>query len=240
MNKTISFFCVFTAVAVIFTVIGIIFSDSVATEVYGNANGDEGQISIVIDPGHGGEDGGASSYGDIPEKDLNLSIGLMLCDMLDFFGLNVFMTRCDDVLLYDPNSDYRGHKKSQDLANRLKIAKSVPNAILVSIHMNAFPEAKYRGAQVYYSPNNDSGSVLAELIQSNVRNMIDPQNNRKIKKADKSIYLLNYFEGTGVLIECGFLSNPEEYSALCNSAYRQKLSAVFFGSVLQHISSREI
>jgi len=237
MNKTVSFFCIFTAAAVLFSVVGITFSDSVAAETYGVANGYEEQISIVIDPGHGGEDGGASSYGDVPEKDLNLSIGLILCDMLDFLGIDVVMTRSDDVLLYDPNSDYKGHKKSQDLANRLKIAKNTPNSLLISIHMNAFPETKYKGAQVYYSPNSDSSRVLACMIQDNVRNMVDPQNNRKIKKADKSIYLLNFFEGTGVLIECGFLSNPDEYGALRDQAYRQKLSAVFCGSVLQYISS---
>ncbi len=237
MNKNASFFCLFTAVAIIFSSVGAMLSEYTVADIHSVADGSDERISIVIDPGHGGEDGGASAYGDVPEKALNLYIGLIMRDMLVFFGVDAVMTRSDDVLLYDPNSDYKGHKKSQDLSNRLKIARNTPNAIMISVHMNAFPESKYKGTQVYFSPNNDSSRILAGTIQENVKNMIDPQNGRKIKKADKNIYLLNYFEGTGVLIECGFLSNPDEYNALCDPAYRQKLSAVFCGSILQYISS---
>lgn len=194
-----------------------------------------GDPVIVIDAGHGGEDGGASTYGEVTEKELNLFIASDLCDMLRFCGVEVVMTRTEDILLYDKDSDYHGKKKSQDLAKRLKIANSTENAILVSIHMNAFPEAKYKGLQVYFSPNTESSYILANSIQNTVRIHLSPDNDRRVKKADSRIYLLDRFEGTGVLIECGFMSNPEEYESLCSEEYRKQLSVIIAESIIEFI-----
>ena len=194
-------------------------------------------ITVVLDPGHGGEDGGACTYGGMSEKELNLLIACEVYQMLSVSGVNVTMTRTDDRLLYDPNADHKGHKKSMDLAARLKIASETPNSILVSIHMNAFPETKYGGLQVYYSPNSDGSRILAELIQENNRTKLSPTNSRRSKEAGRSIYLLDRFEGTGVLIECGFLSNPDDRNRLNSNNYRHELSALIFCSILQYLSA---
>ena len=194
--------------------------------------------SVILDPGHGGEDGGACTYGGAPEKDLNLQIAKDLNDMLLLFGYQVRMTRKDDQLLYDKQSDFHGQKKSQDLANRLKIAKQDPDAIFVSIHMNAFPETQYRGLQVYYARNAKNGEKLAQIIQNNAKTWLMPQNNRKPKAAGHNIYLLERMENTGILIECGFLSNPEERDKLNTAAYRKQLSGTILASLLEFVQDQ--
>ena len=234
----ILFSALFTAVATLFCLAGIFYSraslDAAFTE-------DEPDLfpTIVIDAGHGGEDGGASLYGGAPEKELNLLIASDLRDMLTVMGFNVVMTRTDDTLLYDKNFDYQGHKKSMDLANRLKIARETENAILISIHMNAFPESKYSGLQVYYSKNDTGSQKLAHLVQEINKTAISPDNNRKIKQAGSNIYLLDRFEGVAILIECGFLSNDAERELLNTAEYRQKLSAVFLAAITEFVSDDE-
>ena len=229
---------IFTAIATLFAFSGIIYSN-IATD-YIDADSSEFSTAfptIVIDAGHGGEDGGASTYGGSPEKELNLLIALDLRDMLEAAGFNVIMTRTEDTLLYDKNSDYKGHKKSMDLANRLKIARETEDAILISIHMNAFPETKYSGLQVYYSKNSPDSSSLANLIQDMNKSVLSPDNDRKTKQAESNIYLLDRFEGTAVLIECGFLSNDAERERLNTAVYRKELAVCFFASVIKHVSN---
>lgn len=230
-----SFFLFFIAISLLFSSLGLYFSDPV-TEVDAPIE-ESHKVTIVVDAGHGGEDGGASAYGNVPEKELNLEISKTIADMLAFCGARVVMTRNEDILLYDKNSDYNGKKKSQDLAKRLEIANSYECSILISIHMNAFPEAKYKGLQVYYSANTDSSYDLASLIQNTTRVALMPENNRKPKKANSNIYLLDRYIGTGVLIECGFLSNPDEYAKLCTEEYRAELSLSIASSILKYIAN---
>ena len=226
------FFALFIAIALIFASLGHI---SPSTDPV-SAKADQIPITVVIDAGHGGEDGGASTYGGLAEKELNLLIASELYSMLSASGIRVVMTRTEDILLYDPSSDYKGHKKSMDLAARLKIARETEGAILVSIHMNAFPEPKYGGLQVYYSKNASGGVSLASSVQDKNRLLLAPQNSRKVKEAGRNIYLLDRYEGTGVLIECGFLSNPDDRANLNDEGYRKKLSAVIFYSIIQYIA----
>ena len=234
-NDFLSFSAIFISVAILFSISSIFYSSEAPRRILHPAEAKQ-NITVVIDAGHGGEDGGACTYGGLPEKELNLFIASELYDMLSFAGIDAVMTRTEDILLYDPNSDHKGHKKSMDLAERLKIAKSTPGAILISIHMNAFPEEKYCGLQVYYSSNSSQSSRLAELIQSNTKKWLTPSNNRNIKPAGKNIYLLDRFEGTAILIECGFLSNTAERDLLNSESYRTELAKVFFFSVIQYIS----
>lgn len=185
---------------------------------------------IVIDAGHGGEDGGAVGKNGVYEKELNLLISEDLCDMLRTAGFEVVMTRESDVMLYDRNVDYKGRKKMLDLAARVKIAESTESCIFISIHMNAFPQEQYRGLQVYYSKNNEASSLLAENIQSSVSSYLQKDNTRKIKSASNNIYLLDRINSPAVLVECGFLSNSEECALLCEKEYRQKLTfSLFYG-----------
>jgi N-acetylmuramoyl-L-alanine amidase len=192
-----------------------------------------GTFTVVLDAGHGGEDGGAVSATDIYEKDLNLAIAKILREMLEANGIPVVMTRETDVLLYDRHSDYRGHKKAQDLATRLNISETTPDSVLVSIHMNAYPLSQYHGLQVWYSPNHPDSQKIAEQIQQTVESHLQPENERRVKAATGSIYLLHHSTRPAVLVECGFLSNPEEAERLNDPAYQRQLAFLIFLAILQ-------
>lgn len=188
---------------------------------------------VIIDAGHGGIDGGAiGASGAVVEKDLNLDIALRISDMLSAAGIPNILTRSDDVLLESPGSS---SKKNGDLAARKKIAESYKNAVFVSIHMNSFPIQKYSGLQVYYSPNNEKSRELASLIQTDIAKTLQPENKRKIKVASSSIYLLDNLKCPAVLVECGFLSNPEECARLSDEEYRRETALSITCSICKYI-----
>lgn len=191
-------------------------------------------LTVILDAGHGGEDGGAIS-GKIYEKDLNLDITKAVGTYLSQNGIEVVYTRTEDVLLYDRNVNYKGRKKILDLAARLRIARQTDNAIFVSIHMNSFPNEKYKGLQVYYSKNDKKSKIMAQMIQNNAMNLLQPNNDRKPKEATSAIYLLDRIEKPAILIECGFLSNPEECALLATPEYRQKLALMIAESLAQYL-----
>ncbi len=193
-------------------------------------------FTVVLDAGHGGEDGGAVSESGIAEKDVNLAIAMQLKALLEANGIRVVMTRETDVLLYDRNVDYRGRKKALDLAARRRIGEETENSIFVSIHLNAYPQSQYRGLQVWYSPNNERSRVLAESIQTTVQNTLQPENDRRIKQATSSIYLLHHLTTPAVLVECGFLSNPEEAELLASEEYQHQLALTLFAAILNYAS----
>ncbi len=196
---------------------------------------DMGKVTIVIDAGHGGEDGGCEGNG-LVEKNLNLDISMRLASLLREAGVNVVMTRETDILLYDKNSDYEGKKKVQDVRRRLEIATEQENAVLVSIHMNYFAETKYSGLQVWYSKNDSKSRILANLIQTEVKTTLQPNNKRSIKEATSGIFLLNNATFPAVLVECGFLSNTDEARALGDAEYRQALAKSIFEAIMKYIS----
>lgn len=187
--------------------------------------------TIVLDPGHGGEDSGTIGYNGILEKDLNLMISMTLASIFRFVGYEVIETRKEDIMLYDKNANYQGRKKIMDLATRLNISNDVSPDIFVGIHMNAFPEAKYSGLTVYYSPNNQLSHTAGSLLREDVIKYLQPDNNRALKASGSNIYLLNRIKSPAILIECGFLSNPEECSKLSSEEYRHALSFVIFSSL---------
>ncbi|MBQ8388674.1 MAG: N-acetylmuramoyl-L-alanine amidase [Clostridia bacterium] len=188
---------------------------------------------IVIDPGHGGRDGGAiGGNGAVVEKDLNLDIAKTLASLLRIAGYEVVMTRSDDIMLVDPA--VTSSKKASDLSARLKIAERYENAIFISIHMNAFPDPKYGGLQVYYSKNHEGSLTLARDIQESSRRL-DPSNGRKVKAAGENIYLLHKLSCPALLIECGFLSNEAECARLAEDEYRDQLALLFFERISDYI-----
>ncbi len=193
--------------------------------------------TVIIDAGHGGEDGGTSSTSGLVEKDVNLDISQKLCDMLRASGVNVVMTREEDKLLYDRNVDFRGRKKKLDLAARLAIADSTPDAIFVSIHMNSFTDPKYSGMQVWYSPNHALSATLAEIIRSENQKLLQPDNKRKTTRATSGINLLYNAKCPAVLVECGFLSNPTDSARFVTEEYRQKTAFVIFCSIMDFLDS---
>lgn len=191
-------------------------------------------FTVIIDAGHGGEDGGAIGVDKKTlEKDVNLSVSMYLGRLLESDGVNVIYTRTEDVLLYDRNVDYDGRKKSLDLRARLDIAEQNPSAVFVSVHMNSFGDPKYSGMQVYYSDSAEDGRILAETLQKMAR-FLSPTNKRKIKKANSSIYLLDRAPGTAVLVECGFLSNYEECSLLSTEDYQKKVAFAIYRGIMDY------
>lgn len=195
---------------------------------------------IVLDPGHGGEDGGCVSEGGILEKDLNLIVGEKIRGILSASGYDVLMTRSEDKMIYDmygDMTDYKGKKKLFDLKNRIKFARENSADMFVSIHMNKFPAQKYKGLQVYYSPNSDQSESLARAVKENNTLYLQPDNTREIKAAGSNIFVLHRLEIPAVLVECGFLSNPEETKMLCDEAYQNKLALMIAASVMQYNES---
>lgn len=181
---------------------------------------------IVLDAGHGGEDGGASGADGTAEKELNLTVAKTVGEILTAAGYDVRLTRTDDRLLYDlygDLTDYTGHKKTYDLRNRLRFAKEAEADLLVSLHMNKFPEEKYSGLQVYYAANPES-QTAAGVVQNYVKLYLQPDNDRETKRATSSIYLLSRAEMPAIMIECGFLSNPTELAKLKDPLYQKQLS----------------
>lgn len=194
-------------------------------------------ITVLIDPGHGGIDGGAQSKNGTCEKDINLNISKKLKSMLNNNGYKVVMTREEDVGLYDENKTVR-QKKIQDLNNRCKMKKDSNCDIFMSIHLNMFPESKYSGAQVWYSKNPQSQEI-ASIIQENLKNDIDPNNNRKEKPALNSYKVLRCNDDMpSVLIECGFLSNPAEEQKLKTDAYQSSIAKCLYNSIDQYFKAK--
>jgi len=191
--------------------------------------------TIILDAGHGGEDGGASSADGLLEKDLNLALALTMRDILVANGINVVLTRETDTLLYDRNVDFQGRKKMLDMAARLKIAQDSPDAVFVSLHMNTYPHPSCQGVQVWYSENNDTSLELAKTIHETTQELLQHENDRPIKQSGSSIYLLHHLECPAVLVECGFLSSPEEAALLGNESYRQQLALTLCMGILRGI-----
>ena len=192
----------------------------------------------VIDAGHGGEDGGAVSPSGAAESGINLSIARKLDQILGLFGAAPVMLRSEDLSLHDEGLQSLREKKSSDLRNRVEAVEAVENAVLISIHQNTFPDPQYRGAQVFYA-DEASGLPLARRMQDNLRGALDPDNGRRPMKIPGSVYLMNHVTCPAVLVECGFLSNPEEEQLLKSGEYQKKLAAVLAASWIQHQESPE-
>ena len=191
---------------------------------------------IILDAGHGGEDGGTSAPNGKPESAYNLEITLRLRDMLSLLGYPARMIRTEDVSVYT-EGDTIARKKVSDLRNRVKAVNAVPNGILVSIHQNFYGDSRYRGAQVFYGGGEES-KTLAALLQERLLLGLDPSNNRKIKRGE-GIYLLDKTQGTRVLVECGFLSNPQEAAALADGAYQKRIAAVLAAALAEYLGIPE-
>ncbi len=190
--------------------------------------------TVVIDAGHGGEDGGTQSAAGLFEKDANLAVATALRELLEANGIPTVMTRTEDKLLYDRGVDFKGRKKVLDLAARRLIAEETEDCLFVSIHMNAFPQPQYNGIQVWYG----AGSPLSQEVAGSVQELCaswQTDNHRKIKAAGSNIYLLDKLECPAVLVECGFLSNPDEAARLANEAYRYDVAFSIFAAIAPYI-----
>lgn len=188
----------------------------------------EREHTIIIDAGHGGEDGGTTSCTGKLESGYNLEIALRLEDLCHLLGYDTVMIRRTDISVYTKGETI-AQKKISDLKERVRIANSTENAVLISVHQNFYPESQYSGAQVFYG-NSDGSEDLAKLLQNQLISSLNPGSRRRVKKGS-GIYLLDKMTCPGVLIECGFLSNPEEESLLSCPDYQKKLVCVIASSV---------
>lgn len=189
---------------------------------------------IVIDAGHGGEDGGAVSCSGRNESNFNLQIALRMNDLLHLLGYDTVMIRSTDTSVYTSGQTI-SQKKVSDLKQRVRIVDRTSSALLLSIHQNTFPEEKYSGAQVFYAKTAGS-EELATLLQDDLVSTLNPGSNRKAKQGS-GIYLLDKISATGVLIECGFLSNRQEEARLREPDYQKKLCCVISTGLARFLAS---
>lgn len=193
----------------------------------------EREHRIVIDAGHGGEDGGATSCTGRLESAYNLEISLRLNDLLHLLGYDTVMIRTTDTAVYTKGETI-AQKKVSDLKERVRIVNETENALLLSIHQNNFPDGRYSGAQVFYA-GTEGSEALAKQLQSVLVESLNPGSNRQAKKSD-GVYLMEHIDCTGVLIECGFLSNAAEEAKLRSSEYQKKLCCVIAATVSSYLA----
>jgi len=187
--------------------------------------------TLVLDAGHGGEDGGAQSAAGDKESDINLGIVLRLDQLMGLCGVPAVLTRDGDHAIYDPEAQSLREKKVSDLHNRVKLIQSQENPILLSVHQNSYPDPRYSGAQVFYGGGEDS-RLWGEYTQEVLRLSLDADNDRKAKKIPETVYLMNHITCPAVLVECGFMSNGAEASLLLTSGYQTKVAAALAGACL--------
>lgn len=216
--------------------IGVASAGSNAVTVLSQNKPVDREHCIVIDAGHGGMDGGATSCTGVLESKINLEIALRVNDLFRLLGYDTVMIRTTDESIYTEGTTIAAQKIS-DLKERVRITNETQGAVLISIHQNTFSDSRYNGAQVFYAPTHGSDR-LARQMQQDLIMCLDPDSNRKVKKAD-NVYFMQHITCPGILIECGFLSNPQEEAKLRDEAYQKKLSAVIVGSCSLYLSEQE-
>ncbi len=190
---------------------------------------------IVVDAGHGGDDGGATSNTGISEAKLNLQIALKLQNLLEQSGATVILTRSDDNAMYEIDSSTTRKKKVDDTKNRVKLGNESSADIFVSVHINKIPQTQYDGWQTFYNAKSQDGKVLAESIQNALNHAINSDNHR-LSKPISNIYIIDNVEIPLALVECGFLSNPHELSLLVQDDYQDKLAWGIYTGIIDYFN----
>ena len=187
---------------------------------------------ILVDAGHGGSDPGMIGVGGLEEKGINLSISLLLRDTLEKSGYSVIMTREEDKGLYDSSA---ANKKAQDMQRRIAMIRE--HMLSVSIHQNSYHDAGVHGPQVFYYESSVEGKKLAEAVQSSLNDLLEVDRPRKVK-GNTSYYLLKRSSGTLVIVECGFLTNPEEAQKLQTKEYQEKVAAAVSEGIRTYLNAQ--
>lgn len=210
-------------ILIIVCALSIAYGTSVATTTVANLIPMKREHTIIIDAGHGGVDGGATSCSGVLESKFNLDICLKLEDLFHLLGYRTIMIRRSDISVYTAGETIAA-KKVSDLRQRVKTVNEAENPLLISIHQNTFSDQRYAGAQVFYGAKG-KGKQFAESLQKTFVQTLNHGSNRPAKKAE-GVYLIQHIDCTGVLIECGFISNPAEEAKLRSDDYQKKLCAV--------------
>ncbi len=188
---------------------------------------------VVVDAGHGVPDEGAESSNGTTEAQTNLKIALKLQNLLEQSGCTVILTRSDENAIYDIDSKTLKQKKISDIKNRVKIGNESSADLFVSIHLNKIPQSQYDGWQTFYKEGSEEGKRLAELIQTNLNDAIQKENNRVAKTID-NVYIIKHVEIPTTIVECGFLSNPEEEKLLLEDEYQNKLAWGIYNGIIDY------
>lgn len=196
----------------------------------------EAPFVVVLDPGHGGEDGGAVSPGGVAESQINLAVAQRVSGLLRFAGLPTALIREEDVSVGDPALDTVRQRKTSDLKNRVAMVEAAENAVLLSIHQNSLPSSPVtHGAQVFWN-RQEGAEALAAAIQDALNEGINAGNEKNSRQIADSIYLMNHITAPGVLVECGFLSNAAETELLQDPAYQTRLAAAISAGLLRGLT----
>ncbi|QGQ44031.1 N-acetylmuramoyl-L-alanine amidase CwlD [Metabacillus sediminilitoris] len=191
---------------------------------------------IYLDPGHGGPDGGAVGNNTL-EKDISLSITLLLRDYLQEQGALVLLTREEDVDLADEDTSGYSRRKAEDLKKRVKLINESEADLFLSIHLNAIPSARWSGAQTFYNGRFIENEDVAKYIQDELRRNLE--NTERVAKPIDGVYLLKNSEKPGALVEVGFLSNPQEEKLLNSEQYQEKVAASIYNGILRYFSNEK-
>lgn len=196
-------------------------------KVYGEA--EMKKYSVVLDAGHGGTDGGAIGLTTgCKEADINLNVTLKVKVLLESTGVRVVLTRPDEgSLCGEPYS------KQRDMQLRAKLIEDAAPDVVVSVHMNSYPDASVKGAQVFYYPDSESGRELAQSIQQSFISFVDGNNKRVVKEGD--FFLLRTYAGPSALVECGFLTCPQEEKLLLKDEYQDLVAYSIFNGIMQYL-----
>jgi len=233
-----------TTVLVVCYLIAVGFADR-----YGNTDNEKALMAstawisektlpaIILDAGHGGIDGGCVSYNGVSEKGINLNIMRNLKSLLEAYGYEVVVTRDSDKSIHDEDVQGLSNQKKSDMKNRLEIFNSKENAIALSIHQNQYSDSKYSGAQMFYSETNPDSVNLALCLQQAFVDNIQPDNKREVKLTGDDLYLIYYAKVPSVMIECGFLSNPEEADLLLTESYQKKVAFTIFKGINDYLGT---
>lgn len=226
---------IFAVAIIIIMLVSILLNISKTAETI-DAAGDKKieKIKILIDPGHGGVDQGASGDMKIGEAPINLAISKKLMSFLEGSGFEVEMTRYDDSGLYTELSSTIRAKKNEDLKNRVELINNSNADLVISIHLNSFPQKQYYGAHVFYQKSNEVTTKLAaDTIQESMKNILD-KSNARVPQIKKDIKIMDNTTVPVILIECGFLSNNNEERKLISDDYQEKTSWAIYTGILKY------
>lgn len=191
---------------------------------------------ILLDAGHGGPDGGAGT-GDTLEKEIALQITHKLRDYLQQQGALVVMTRETDTDLADPGTNGYSRRKVEDLKKRLKMINDSDHDFFVSIHLNAIPSTRWRGAQTFYSPHYKENARAAKFVQEELRKNLE--NTDRKAKPISNVYILDHAKKPGILVEVGFLSNPGERANLKQDSYQEKVADSIYRGIIRYYTNEK-
>ena len=217
------------------------FSCGIAHPVRQTFGAEQGRppVTVIVDAGHGGEDGGAVAADGTKESGINLAIALRVHDLLRFTGQSSTLTRQEDISLHGSGAETIRQKKVSDLKNRVELVNAAENALLLSIHQNSLPSSpETHGAQVFYN-KQEGADAAAKLLQDALNETINTHRAKECKAIGSDVYLMAHINRPGLLVECGFLSHGEEAARLKTTEHQKTLTCAIVSGLLRSVAGEE-